>query len=93
MEASCASHCQLCDCEVQPGQLMWPWGRFADGRRCWVHMACAEAATPPELLPLRPPPCKHWRRRGTCLLGPRCFFAHPEVRATGTSRLDYVHLH
>ena len=47
----------------------------------WVHLSCALDKGLGELTSDRDtrPVCKHWARKGTCRLGDRCYFRHPEA--------------
>ncbi len=44
----------------------------------YLHAACAEALAAQGVLSLAPPPCKHWLRRGYCLMEGRCYYTHPQ---------------
>jgi hypothetical protein len=44
----------------------------------YAHLECAVKWCRDHGRPLVPPTCKHWRMRGYCSFGPRCFYSHPE---------------
>ena len=78
--------CRLCMGPIQQGESLWPLpqdsaitGKSAKGKFNYVHKTCAEvdARARGLPLPLEPPVCKHWRKRGSCAFGDACFFAHP----------------
>jgi hypothetical protein len=44
----------------------------------YAHLECAIKWCRDNSKPLVPPTCKHWRMRGYCSFGTRCFYSHPE---------------
>jgi hypothetical protein len=52
----------------------------------YAHLDCAVKWCRDNGRPLVPPVCKHWRARGFCSFGARCFYSHPESCAQELAR-------
>lgn len=44
----------------------------------YSHYECAVKYCEEIGKPLVPPTCKHWRMRGYCSYGDKCFYSHPQ---------------
>merc|ERR1719464_1179982 len=71
--ASKQSSCSICKSAINVSEEVWPITRTCTGRHfLWVHRSCVAED---EELSTRPA-CPYFRRRGKCLHGDGCFFAH-----------------
>lgn len=68
--------CDLCHGSFSVGDKLWPIENDNPKKKQqYVHFDCA-ATEAGGIDRLRPPICKHWKKKGFCAFGDSCFFSH-----------------